>query len=66
MNDSGMTVREVAERFRVSKNTLYRHYDRETSTIDVGWTKLRVITIGRRISIPRAEVERALCERDVA
>jgi hypothetical protein len=46
----------------VGKSLLYREYDRESSTINVGWTKMRVLTIGHRIIVPRAEVERALFE----
>lgn len=63
---SGLTIREAADMLGVGKDLLYRKYDKAASTINVGWTEMRVIAIGRRVVVPRAEVERVLCLREAS
>lgn len=57
---AGLSVSEAAAMLGCGKDLLYRNVNRETASIDVGWTKLNLIVIGQRIIVPRAEVERAL------
>lgn len=57
-----LSVTDAAKQLGVGKDTLYRRIDRRTSSIDLGWTTIRVLIIGQRIVVPQAEIDRALCE----
>lgn len=63
---SALSIRDAAEILGVGKDLLYRRYNPETSTIDVGWTEMRVLSIGQRKVVPAAEMERVLCEREAS
>lgn len=59
-----LSVREAAIVLGVSPATLYSKIGPESTSIPMGWTDLRIIRIGQRIVIPRAELERVLCENE--
>lgn len=59
---SALTLREVAELLGISKQLLYSWYDRGSSHIEIGSTRLPVRRVGHRLVVSRAEMERFLSE----
>ncbi len=63
MTPRTLTLAEAAAELGVGERTLRDHIVEDGRTIALGHDRLRLVRVGRRILVPRAELDRVLGEQ---